>query len=54
MLGEAFSSKQKSKLTPAAQKFISGKIRYLVKKEHKPVKQAVAISYSLAKQKGFA
>ncbi len=40
-------------LSPAAQAFVSRKIRYLVVKEGYSVNQAAAIAYSMARKRGY-
>lgn len=45
--------KNKSKLSKAAKKFISDKIEFLIGKEGKPRKQAVAMAYSYAEREGL-
>jgi len=47
------SKNNKSKLSKAVRKFISDKIEFLISKEGKPRKQAIAIAYSYAKQEGL-
>lgn len=47
---EQFNEKKNSK---KASKFISKKIKYLMDKEDRPQKQAVAMAYSYAKKEGL-
>ena len=48
-----FSINEKKKISKEASEFISKKIKYLMDKENKPQKQAIAMAYSYAEKEGL-
>lgn len=47
------AARRRPALSPKTKKWIGRKIRFLIKKERRSQKQAVAIAYSMARKRGF-